>query len=175
MYKRATYRIRSNEPLTETVYRMVVEGDTQYLTAPGQFVNIELPGRFLRRPISVCDYDGHTITLIYKVIGEGTAQMAGMTAGGELDMLTGLGNGFSTAVKTERPLLVGGGVGVPPLYNLAKRLLAEGRRVFQYGFGSLLCRGVRGARRRCDGRYGGRFARHARFRHRCACGRMYGL
>ena len=128
MYKRATYRIRSNEPLTETVYRMVVEGDTQYLTAPGQFVNIELPGRFLRRPISVCDYDGHTITLIYKVIGEGTAQMAGMTAGGELDMLTGLGNGFSTAVKTERPLLVGGGVGVPPLYNLAKRLLAEGRR-----------------------------------------------
>ena len=129
MYKRATYRIRSNEPLTETVYRMVVEGDTQYLTAPGQFVNIELPGRFLRRPISVCDYDGHTITLIYKVIGEGTAQMAGMAAGGELDMLTGLGNGFSTAVKTERPLLVGGGVGVPPLYNLAKRLLAEGRRV----------------------------------------------
>ena len=103
MYKRATYRIRSNEPLTETVYRMVVEGDTQYLTAPGQFVNIELPGRFLRRPISVCDYDGHTITLIYKVIGEGTAQMAGMA--------------------------VGGGVGVPPLYNLAKRLLAEGRRV----------------------------------------------
>ena len=94
MYKRATYRIRSNEPLTETVYRMVVEGDTQYLTAPGQFVNIELPGRFLRRPISVCDYDGHTITLIYKVIGEGTAQMAGMTAGGELEMLTGLGNGF---------------------------------------------------------------------------------
>ena len=91
MYKRATYRIRSNEPLTETVYRMVVEGDTQYLTAPGQFVNIELPGRFLRRPISVCDYDGHTITLIYKVIGEGTAQMAGMAAGGELDMLTGLG------------------------------------------------------------------------------------
>ncbi len=100
-----------------------------YIPAPGQFVNIELPGRFLRRPISVCDYDGHTITLIYKVIGEGTAQMAGMAAGGELDMLTGLGNGFSTAVKTERPLLVGGGVGVPPLYNLAKRLLAEGRRV----------------------------------------------
>ena len=129
MYKRATYRIRSNEPLTETVYRMVVEGDTQYLTAPGQFVNIELPGRFLRRPISVCDYDGHTITLIYKVIGEGTAQMAGMTAGGELDMLTGLGNGFSTAVKTERPLLVGGGVGIPPLYGLAKRLTAQGKRV----------------------------------------------
>ena len=129
MYKRATYRIRSNEPLTETVYRMVVEGDTQYLTAPGQFVNIELPGRFLRRPISVCDYDGHTITLIYKVIGEGTAQMAGMAAGGELDMLTGLGNGFSTAVKTERPLLVGGGVGIPPLYGLAKRLTAQGKRV----------------------------------------------
>lgn len=129
MYKRGTYRIKSNEPLTETVFRMVVEGDTQYLTAPGQFVNIELPGKFLRRPISVCDYDEHTVTLIYKVVGEGTARMAGMAAGGELDMLTGLGNGFSTAVAARHPLLVGGGVGVPPLYNLAKRLLSEGRRV----------------------------------------------
>ncbi|HLR46036.1 MAG TPA: hypothetical protein VK092_02685, partial [Deinococcales bacterium] len=109
--------------MTETVWRMVVEGDTQYLTAPGQFVNIELPGRFLRRPISVCDYDGHTITLIYKVVGEGTAQMARMRAGECLDMLTGLGNGFAVGVPSRRPLLVGGGVGVPPLYNLAKRLL----------------------------------------------------
>ncbi|WP_297930835.1 dihydroorotate dehydrogenase electron transfer subunit [uncultured Alistipes sp.] len=129
MYKNAIYTVLSNEPLTGSVWRMILGGDTQWITAPGQFVNIALEGRYLRRPISVCDYDERTITLIYKVVGDGTAQMSRMAPGVRLDLLTGLGNGFSTDADTRRPLLVGGGVGVPPLYNLARRLLAEGRGV----------------------------------------------
>lgn len=129
MYKNAIYTVLSNEPLTGSVWRMILGGDTQWITAPGQFVNIALEGRYLRRPISVCDYDERTITLIYKVVGDGTAQMSRMAPGVRLDLLTGLGNGFSTDADTRRPLLVGGGVGVPPLYNLARRLLAEGREV----------------------------------------------
>ena len=126
MYKRGIYKIVSNESLTDTVYKMVLEGDTQYITAPGQFVNVELPGKFLRRPISVCDYDDKSVTLIYKVVGEGTEQMAAMKPGTELDVLTGLGNGFAVEPTVSKPLLVGGGVGVPPLYNLAKTLVAAG-------------------------------------------------
>ena len=129
MYKKGIYKILANEPLTATVWRMVLWGDTQWITAPGQFVDIALEGRYLRRPISVCDYDATTLTLIYKVVGEGTAQMSRMAAGGELDLLTGLGNGFDVHNAAQRPLLVGGGVGVPPLYNLAKVLLAAGKRV----------------------------------------------
>ena len=128
MYKKGIYTVLSNEPLTPAVYRMVLEGDTQYITRSGQFINIELEGKFLRRPISVSDYDATTVTIIYKVVGRGTEQMKGMTAGQRLDILTGLGNGFSTDNGTERQLLVGGGVGVPPMYNLCKRLLAEGKR-----------------------------------------------
>ncbi len=128
MYKKDIYTIQSNEPLTPAVYRMVLEGDTQYVTRSGQFINIELEGKFLRRPISVSDYDAKTITIIYKVVGRGTEQMRTMKAGQKLDILTGLGNGFSTENNAQCPLLVGGGVGVPPLYNLAKRLLAEGKR-----------------------------------------------
>ena len=146
MYKKGIYKILANEPLTATVWRMVLGGDTQWITAPGQFVDIALEGRYLRRPISVCDYDATTLTLIYKVVGEGTAQMSRMAAGGELDLLTGLGNGFDVHNAAQRPLLVGGGVGVPPLYNLAKVLLAAGKRVgvvlgFNTADGS---RGVRG-------------------------------
>ena len=107
---------------------MVLEGDTQYITRSGQFINIELEGKFLRRPISVADYDEHTVTIIYKVVGRGTEQMRQMEAGKKLDILTGLGNGFSTDNGAQRPLLVGGGVGVPPMYNLCKRLLAEGKQ-----------------------------------------------
>lgn len=129
MYKKGIYEIASNEPLTESVWRMVLVGDTQYLTAPGQFVNIAIEGCYLRRPISVCDYDEKSITLIYKVVGRGTEIMSRMQAGENLDVLTGLGNGFSTAATTESPVLVGGGVGVPPLYNLAKKLKAAGKRV----------------------------------------------
>ena len=128
MYKKGIYTVLCNEPLTPAVYRMVLEGDTQYITRSGQFVNIELEGKFLRRPISVADYDATTITIIYKVVGRGTEQMREMKAGKQLDILTGLGNGFSTDNDAKRPLLVGGGVGVPPMYNLCKRLLAEGKR-----------------------------------------------
>ncbi len=126
MYKKGIYRIGSNAPLTDTVWRMVLCGDTRWITASGQFVNIALEGRFLRRPISICDYDDSSITLVYKVVGEGTAQMSRMAAGTELDLLVGLGNGFTPAADSRKPLLVGGGVGVPPLYNLAKRLIADG-------------------------------------------------
>lgn len=129
MYKQSIYTLLRNEPLTDAVWRMVLEGDTQWITAPGQFVNIALAGKFLRRPISVCDYDEHTLTLIYKVVGEGTAQMRDLQPGARLDLLMGLGNGFSTDNAAQRPLLVGGGVGVPPLYNLARKLLASGREV----------------------------------------------
>ena len=129
MYKKGIYKILTNEPLTDAVWRMTLAGDTQWIAAPGQFVNIALEGRYLRRPISICDYDDGSITLIYKVVGGGTAQMSRMRAGEALDLLTGLGNGFSTKNNARRPLLVGGGVGVPPLYNLAKRLLAEGKPV----------------------------------------------
>ena len=129
MYKKAIYTLRSNERLTPAVWRMTLEGDTQWITAPGQFVNVELDGCYLRRPISVCDWDERTITLIYKVVGEGTALMAGLRPGARLDLLTGLGNGFDVTKGSRRELLVGGGVGVPPPSNLAKRLLADGREV----------------------------------------------
>lgn len=128
-YKNSKYTIISNEPLTASVYKMELEGDTQYITAPGQFINIELTGRFLRRPISICDWDEHSVTIIYKVVGEGTEQMSAMHTGEQLDILTGLGNGFTTDIpKMKHPLLVGGGVGVPPMYALAKKLIAEGKR-----------------------------------------------
>lgn len=129
MYKQGFYKIRENRRLTASVWRMVLEGDTQWITTSGQFVNIALEGRYLRRPISVCDWDDRTLTLIYKVVGDGTGQMSRMRTGEELDLLTGLGNGFRTDVPAQRPLLVGGGVGVPPLYNLAKRLIAAGKPV----------------------------------------------
>ena len=129
MYKNAIYTVLENRPLTDSVWRMVLEGDTQWITRPGQFVNIALEGKFLRRPISVSDYDARTLTIIYKVVGEGTRQMSAMSVGTKLDLLTGLGNGFDTTKAAAKNLLVGGGVGVPPLYNLAKKLLAEGREV----------------------------------------------
>ena len=129
MYKKGIYKIVANEPLTSDVWRMVLEGDTQWISRPGQFVNIELEGLYLRRPISINDWTENTITIIYKVVGRGTEQMSRMMAGEELDVLTGLGNGFDVDVECERPLLVGGGVGVPPLYRLAKELLARGKKV----------------------------------------------
>lgn len=119
----------SNEPLTDSVWRMVLEGDTEWITRPGQFVNIELQGKYLRRPISICDFDDHTITIIYKVVGAGTRQMSILKSGDRLDLLTGLGNGFDTNASTLKPLLVGGGVGVPPLYNLCRQLLDAGKQV----------------------------------------------
>ena len=129
MYKKGIYKIVANSPLTRDVYRMVLEGDTQWIMRPGQFVNIELDGLYLRRPISICDWDENTITIIYKVVGRGTEQMSKMSVGEELDVLTGLGNGFNPEIECNEPLLVGGGVGVPPLYHLAKELLAQGKKV----------------------------------------------
>lgn len=126
MYKQNKYKILSNEPLTKDVYKMVLEGDTEYITAPGQFINIALDGKYLRRPISVCDYDEDCITIIYKVVGEGTEQMSALKIGMVLDVLTGLGNGYDIS-KSTKPLLIGGGVGVPPMYNLAKTLIANGQ------------------------------------------------
>ncbi len=116
---------------------MVLQGDTQYVTRAGEFVNIALEGKFLRRPISVCDYDEKTITLLYDVVGEGTKAMSQMKEGAELDLLTGLGNGFSEERECRRPALLGGGVGCAPLYNLAKKFLARGvKPVVILGFNS---------------------------------------
>ena len=127
--KKGVFTILSNEALTSSVYRMTLEGDTSAITAPGQFVNIQLAGKFLRRPISVCDWEENKLTLVYKVVGHGTAQMAGMVPGETLDILTGLGNGYDLSVVGESPVLVGGGVGVPPMYGLAKKLRALGKHV----------------------------------------------
>ena len=127
MYKQAIYKIIENKALTKDVYKMILEGDTQYITAPGQFINLKLEGKFLRRPISVCDYDDKTITIIYKVVGEGTEQMSQMAAGEEIDCLTGLGNGYDIS-ESKTPLVIGGGVGVPPMYNLTKCLVADGQK-----------------------------------------------
>lgn len=127
--KQSIFEILTNEALTSSVYRMTLEGDTSAITAPGQFVNIRLEGKFLRRPISVCDWEEGKLTLVYKVVGHGTAQMAAMTPGQALDILTGLGNGYDLTLTGENPVLVGGGVGVPPMYGLAKHLRALGKPV----------------------------------------------
>ena len=127
--KQGLFTIQSNTPLTATVYKMVLAGDTSAITAPGQFINIKLEGLYLRRPISVYDADETSVTIIYKVVGHGTEQMSQMTEGQTLDVLTGLGNGYDLSLTGDRPLLLGGGVGVPPLYLLAKQLIAQGKQV----------------------------------------------
>lgn len=127
MYKQNIYKILSNKKIAKDVFEMVLEGDTQYITAPGQFINIQLEGKFLRRPISVCDYDDTTVTIIYKVVGEGTEMMSALPVGETLDVLTGLGNGYDISQGT-KPMLIGGGVGVPPMYNLCKKLIAAGQK-----------------------------------------------
>jgi dihydroorotate dehydrogenase electron transfer subunit len=123
------FAILDNRQLTGNVYRMILAGDTGAITKPGQFVNVKIEGQYLRRPISVCDWEIGILTLIYKVVGEGTAKMATMEAGETLDLLVGLGNGFDTSKSGDAPLLLGGGVGVPPMYGLCKRLLDEGKKV----------------------------------------------
>ena len=127
--KQGIFEILTNEALTASVYRMTLEGDTSAITAPGQFVNIRLTGKFLRRPISVCDCEDGVLTIVYKVVGHGTAQLAAMAKGEKLDLLTGLGNGYDLELTGEAPLLVGGGVGVPPMYYLAKKLREQGKQV----------------------------------------------
>ena len=127
--KDVIFKVDENVRIADKVYKMTLYGDTSDITRPGQFVNVRLDGLYLRRPISVCDKTDEKLTLIYKVVGKGTEQMAGMAAGTELSVLSGLGNGYDTSVSGGRPLLIGGGVGVPPLYLLAKKLIGEGKQV----------------------------------------------
>ena len=126
--KQAIYNIIENTALTDSVYKMRLLGDVSEITNPGQFINIKLEGKYLRRPISVCDVDPVSVTIIYKVVGHGTEQMSKMQSG-TLDVLTGLGNGYDIEKAGDRPLLLGGGVGVPPLYMLAKELVKAGKKV----------------------------------------------
>ncbi|MBO5712896.1 MAG: dihydroorotate dehydrogenase electron transfer subunit [Clostridia bacterium] len=126
--KQSLFEIVSNVPLTSDVYKMVLKGDTTDITACGQFVNVKLDGMYLRRPISVNDVDGNLLTIIYKVVGKGTEYMSKLKKG-TLDILTGLGNGYNLIKSGDAPLLIGGGVGVPPLYMLCKKLIAQGKKV----------------------------------------------
>ena len=121
--------ICENIKIAKDVYKMTLSGDTSKITAPGQFVNIKIEGKYLRRPISVCDCEGDILTLIYKVVGAGTEEMSKMEKGKRLDILTGLGNGFDTSKSGDKPLLIGGGVGVPPMYGLCRKLISEGKKV----------------------------------------------
>lgn len=127
--KQGIFEITENTALTDSVFRMRLRGDVSAITAPGQFVNIALTGKYLRRPISVCEVTGDILTIIYKVVGTGTAQMSRMLPGEKLDVLTGLGNGYDLEAAGDHPVLLGGGVGVPPMYELARRLIAMGRQV----------------------------------------------
>ena len=126
--KQVELTVERNGKIAANVFEMVLSGDTSAITAPGQFINIKLDGFFLRRPISVCDYDGKSVTIIYKTVGAGTEAMSQMKKGTKLDTLIGLGNGYDTAQSGDAPLLIGGGVGVPPMYRLCKELVREGKR-----------------------------------------------
>lgn len=123
------FEVISNREIAKNTFEMVLSGDTSAITRPGQFVNIELEGFYLRRPISVCDWREGELTIIYKVVGHGTEYMAGLATGAKLDTLTGLGNGYDTDVCPENVTVIGGGAGVPPMYALAKELIAQGKRV----------------------------------------------
>ena len=125
--KQVFLTVKENIALTDSVYKMVLSGDVSGVTNCGQFVNLKLDGLFLRRPISVCDCENGELTLVYKVVGKGTEQMSKMNGGEVLDVLVGLGNGYDTSVSGETPLLIGGGVGVPPMYMLCKKLVREGK------------------------------------------------
>ena len=126
--KDTIFTVISNKNIAKNTYECVLEGDISDITASGQFVNIKLDGFYLRRPISVCDAEGGKLTLIYKVVGKGTQKMAEMTGGEKLLVLTGLGNGYDLSESGDKPLLIGGGAGVPPMYMLCKKLVAEGKK-----------------------------------------------
>lgn len=127
--KDSIFTVTENIKLTKDVFRMKLQGDVSDITAPGQFINIKLDGLYLRRPISVCDKSCDTVTIIYKAVGKGTGLMSTLAVGAQLEVLTGLGNGYDTSLSGQNPVLLGGGVGVPPLYMLAKKLLNEGKKV----------------------------------------------
>lgn len=135
--KDTVFTVVTNEKIAKNTYKTVLRGDTSHITRAGQFVNIKLDGFYLRRPISVCDREGDLLTIIYKVVGEGTEVMSRWVAGDEALVLTGLGNGYDLAPSGEKPLLIGGGAGVPPMYLLAKELIREGKQPTAIlGFGS---------------------------------------
>lgn len=122
-------KVINTEPIAASVYKTTFTGDTSGITNAGQFVNVKIEGLYLRRPISVCDLSGDTLTLVYKVVGKGTEILSKAKAGEKFDMLTGLGNGYDISAAGDKPLAIGGGVGVPPLYYLAKRLIEKGKSV----------------------------------------------
>ena len=126
--KQLTFEIKTNEQIAKNVYRMQLCGDTTGIL-PGQFVNIRVEGQFLRRPISVCNINNGVLTIIYKVVGVGTEAMSRLPIGTQLDVLTVLGNGYDLSKAGDKPLLVGGGVGVPPMYMLARQLREAGKAV----------------------------------------------
>ena len=134
--EKTVYTVKSNRRIAKDVYEMKLLGSVREFSAPGQFINIAIDGLYLRRPISVCRIekcgdgsDNGLVTIIYKVVGKGTEIMAGLTEGAELSVLTALGNGFDTKPVKETALVIGGGVGVPPMYGTAEKLLAEGKKV----------------------------------------------
>lgn len=122
------FTLTENRKIAANTYLSVLEGDTSDITASGQFVNIKLDGLYLRRPISVCDVEGNKLTIIYKAVGVGTEKMASTPVGEKWLTLAGLGNGYDLTKSGQAPLLIGGGAGVPPMYYLAKKLVAEGKR-----------------------------------------------
>ena len=126
--KDTKFTLVENKCIAKNTYLWVLEGDISDITAPGQFVNIKLEGFYLRRPISVCDAEGGRLTIIFKAVGEGTEKMAAAKCGEEFLVLTGLGNGYDTSMSGDKPLLIGGGAGVPPMYMLAKKLISEGKK-----------------------------------------------
>ena len=127
--KQDFYEILSNEQIAPSVFKTVLSGDTSPVAAPGQFINIKIPEFYLRRPISICEWDDKTLTIIYKVVGDGTQALSRMKRGDSLDILIALGNGFDTAPSGDRPLLIGGGAGIPPLFGLCRRLVSENKTV----------------------------------------------
>ena len=134
---KSKYKILENKQIAKDVYKMLLEGDTSAINKPGQFINIEIEEFYLRRPISVCDYNEKTITIIYKIMGQGTENMSKLEVGKELDILTGLGNGFDIKTSGDMPLIIGGGVGTPPMYRLCKELIKEGKEpIVILGFNS---------------------------------------
>jgi len=131
------YVIEENEAIARNTYRMVFSGDASAFKAPGQFINLQVSGLYLRRPFSVCEWEEGRVTIVYKVVGAGTQKMTTFKRGREVDVLTGLGNGFDTAPSGPRPLLIGGGAGVPPLLMLCKALIKEGKQpTVAMGFGT---------------------------------------
>lgn len=137
LMKKSLFAIEENHEIAKEIYRMVLNGDTSATKRPGQFINIAIEGFYLRRPISVCDWDEDSITILYKTVGEGTIALSKLRKGSSLDILTGLGNGFDLSLSGDTPLLIGGGVGIPPLYGLAKRLIYAGTSVLVIlGFGT---------------------------------------